>query len=480
MSVATAQPSSLDAGMDHDGTAGPAASTEPGIVVDGVDKVYLPLSHPARRMVDLLRRRRHRTEEGHRALNAVSLSVPRGTTLGIVGRNGSGKSTLLQIICGTLKPTSGRVLVNGRLSALLELGSGFNPEFTGRENVYLNGAILGRTKAEIDAFMADVEAFADIGAAIDAPTKTYSTGMVMRLAFAAAVAVQPDILVVDEALAVGDELFQRRCLARIDEMKRNGATILFVSHSAGQVVEICDRVVVLDRGDVLFDGAPRKALNVYHRLIYTAADRQAAYRDLLRAAYLRGEAPPPPPDPVGGRALKADREADDPDQADFFNPGLVVDETTIYEPRGARIENLHVRALDGRRVNVLVGGRAYEVVYRVRFLDDCWAIAFGTRIKTVTGLELGGASTGQAGEFMEHVVAGQIVEVVHRFDCRLLPGTYFLNAGVSGLIDGARTALHRLVDGVAVQIQPAPAGHSNGPVDFGFRSAVRQIEPNGR
>jgi lipopolysaccharide transport system ATP-binding protein len=205
------------------------------------------------------------------ALRDVSFTIRRGEATGIIGRNGSGKSTLLQLIAGTLRPTAGTVQVNGRVSALLELGSGFNPDFTGRENVYLNGAIYGFTHGEMATRMAEILAFADIGDFIDQPVKTYSSGMMMRLAFAVAVNVQPDVLIIDEALAVGDVFFSQKCFQRIREIVRKGATLIFVSHDMGSIQSLCDRAVLLNQGTVVFDGAPEDCVSRYFNLHKPAA-----------------------------------------------------------------------------------------------------------------------------------------------------------------------------------------------------------------
>lgn len=200
------------------------------------------------------------------ALRDVSFSIRRGEATGIIGRNGSGKSTLLQLVAGTLMPTSGSVSTQGRISALLELGSGFNPEFTGTENVYLNGAIYGFTHSEMAARMEDIAAFADIGDFIGQPVKTYSSGMMMRLAFAVAVNVQPDILIIDEALAVGDVFFSQKCFQRIREIVHRGATLIFVSHDMGAVQSLCDRALLLNQGGLVFDGAPEDCVSRYFNL----------------------------------------------------------------------------------------------------------------------------------------------------------------------------------------------------------------------
>lgn len=197
------------------------------------------------------------------ALNRVSFQIGKGETVGIIGRNGSGKSTLLQIICGTLTPSEGSVNTNGRIAALLELGSGFNPEFSGRENVYLNAAVLGLSEREVDERYESIKAFADIGQFIEQPTKTYSSGMVVRLAFATAIHMEPDILVVDEALAVGDTAFQQKCLGRIRQMQKKGVTILLVTHSANTLIEYCDRGIFLKSGSLVLDGVCRDVVKAY-------------------------------------------------------------------------------------------------------------------------------------------------------------------------------------------------------------------------
>jgi ABC-type polysaccharide/polyol phosphate transport system ATPase subunit len=200
------------------------------------------------------------------ALSDVSFSIRPGEATGIIGRNGSGKSTLLQLIAGTLSPTSGTVRAQGRISALLELGSGFNPEFTGTENVFVNGAIYGFTHTEMEARMGEIADFADIGDFISQPVKTYSSGMMMRLAFAVAVNVQPDVLIIDEALAVGDVFFSQKCFQRIREIVHRGATLIFVSHDMGAVQSLCDRALLLNQGSLIFDGAPEDCVSRYFNL----------------------------------------------------------------------------------------------------------------------------------------------------------------------------------------------------------------------
>src|SRR5271165_1688439 len=259
-------------------------TSEPLIEVSGLSKAYriwdspsarltvplleaasslLPKASSARRALSGHAARRYRD---FYALRDVNFSIRRGEATGIIGRNGSGKSTLLQLIAGTLMPTAGAVRTHGRVSALLELGSGFNPDFTGRENVFLNGAIYGYTHSEMDKRMDEVTAFADIGDFIDQPVKTYSSGMMMRLAFAVAVNVQPDVLIIDEALAVGDVFFSQKCFQRIREIVHRGATLIFVSHDMGAVQSLCDRAILLNQGNLMFDGAPEDCVSRYFNM----------------------------------------------------------------------------------------------------------------------------------------------------------------------------------------------------------------------
>ncbi len=256
-------------------------SPELAIQVKRISKRFPIHRHPRDRVLTLLgRANRHK---GFAALENVSFAIHKGETVGIVGRNGSGKSTLLQIICGVLAPTEGDVAVTGRVAALLELGSGFNSELSGRENVYINAAILGLSKDETTARFGAIEAFAAIGDFMDQPVKSYSSGMVVRLAFSVAINIDPQILVVDEALAVGDELFQRKCYSRIEEMKAGGATILFVSHASNTIVGLCDRAILLDSGRLLAIGKPKDVIGKYQQLLNAPADKAAVLRQGMLA-----------------------------------------------------------------------------------------------------------------------------------------------------------------------------------------------------
>ena len=241
--------------------------SEKVISVENVSKRFEMYSQPRDRLLQFLSFGRRQYFKEFWALRNVSLDVKRGETVGILGRNGSGKSTLLQIIAGTLAPTSGEASVNGKLAALLELGSGFNPDFTGRENVYLNGSILGFSKDQMDERIDEIIAFADIGEHLEQPVKTYSSGMYVRLAFAVQACVQPDVLIVDEALSVGDEKFQRKCFDYIERLRAGDCAILIVTHATSTVEKFCQRAALLHRGELHGLGPANEAVDQYHALL---------------------------------------------------------------------------------------------------------------------------------------------------------------------------------------------------------------------
>ncbi len=248
-----------------------ASQSDMVVRIQKLSKCYPIFAKPQDRLKQMLCRGRKRYYKEFWALRDISLEIRRGETVGIIGRNGSGKSTLLQIVCGTLASTEGQVEVQGRIAALLELGAGFNPEFTGRENVYMNAALLGLSREQIDAKYEDMVAFADIGDFVDQPVKTYSSGMFVRLAFSVAIHADPDILIVDEALAVGDAAFQAKCMARMRQMMDSGLTLLFVSHDIGAVKSLCTRALLLDRGRMIAFGDTERVVDEYTRLLHLSS-----------------------------------------------------------------------------------------------------------------------------------------------------------------------------------------------------------------
>jgi ABC-type polysaccharide/polyol phosphate transport system ATPase subunit len=427
------------------------------------------------------------------ALTGVSFDIKRGETVGIIGRNGSGKSTLLQIVCGTLLPSHGTVEVNGRIAALLELGAGFNPEFTGRENVYLNAAILGMTRTDIDARFDDIARFADIGAFVDQPVKTYSSGMYVRLAFATAINVDPDILIVDEALAVGDEAFQRKCFARIEQIKERGGTILFVSHAAPTIVQLCSRAILLDGGEVLLEGAPKTIVGQYHRLMNASFETAPAIRAAIAAmngapvAKHKPETSPPADSDLRGvphptaetfEAAEAATQVPSTRQKpaaqfdDLLDPALKPQSTIRYDERGARICDVRITTLSGTPVNLLQTGEDYLLRYRVEFETAATDVATGFGITTPSGFLLStiAGSLSKAHQ-IPSVRPGETAEISFRFRCALLSGTYFVTTGCSGVVNYERCFLHRILDALMFRVAPEPHSFNLGHIDL-------QVEPS--
>lgn len=453
-------------------------SSDVAIQARGLSKSFPIYSKPHHRLLQMIApESRNRWFREFHALRNIDLSISRGETVGIVGRNGSGKSTLLQLLCGTLTPSAGEVTVNGRVAALLELGAGFNFEFTGRENVFLNGSVLGLSRAQIVERFDEIVAFADIGDFINQPVKSYSSGMYVRLAFAVAINVRPEILVVDEALSVGDEGFQRKCFAKIDALRDAGATVLFVSHSASTVVDLCDRAVLLDRGELLTQGTPKQVVAKYQKLLYAPPDKVQQVRDEIRSLRDEGEAGANidgDSSAVLATPIEAEPRLEEP-QA-YWEEGLVPSSTIVYENRGATIQEPHLQMLDGRRVNVLVPGGEYVYTYRVTADRTLAGVRCGMMIRTITGIEVGGAATSTAQQAISVCPAGSEWVVRFRFRCLLASGTYFLNAGVLATLDGGEEYVDRHIDVAMFRVMPSLERLATGFVDLDFVPHVRQSE----
>lgn len=446
-------------------------SYENVIQMGGVSKAFPIYSKPHHRLLQMLAPGpKSRWFKEFKALHDVSISIGRGETVGIVGRNGSGKSTLLQLICGTLTPSSGTVEVHGRVAALLELGAGFNMDFTGRENVMLNGSILGLTRTEVERRFDAIAEFANIGEFMEQPVKTYSSGMYVRLAFAVAIHVNPDILIIDEALAVGDEAFQRKCFARIEAVRDAGATVLFVSHAASTVVDLCDRAILLDRGELLAVGAPKDIVSRYQRLLYAPEERVEALREELRSEFAGVRQRPALMDDTPYHAASpAPAGAAVPE--DYLDPGLVPASVVVYENRGATIEDPHLKAADGRRVNVISQGKEYFYCYNVRVQREFDGVRCGMMIRTVTGIEIGGCVTSLPDEQL-HADAGAMLKVRFRFRCLLAPGIYFLNAGVLARVGNEETFLDRRIDVAMFRVLHKEGRLATGSVDLEMEPVV--------
>lgn len=371
--------------------------------VEGVSKQYRIYKRPADRLKETLTRGRWKTHREFWALRNVSFEVDQGTTFGIVGPNGSGKSTLLQIIAGTLEPTHGSVRHTGRIAALLELGAGFNPEFTGVENVLMSASLTGFSRAEAEAMLPEIERFAEIGDFIYQPVKTYSSGMYVRLAFATAISAQPQILIVDEALAVGDAVFQHRCMRRIREMQESGMTILFVSHDPSSIRALCSRAVLLHAGCMETIGKPTDVLNHYQKLIMA---REEAYES--------------------GHTVTDEGEVVAADARDLAPLSYV------YRHGDGSAEVLSVELLTAAHhpVELVETGEPLLLRLRVRFQAQVAAPVCGFLLRNRHGIHLYGTNTDLQQTDIGLAQPGQVVEVTFAFGCWLAPDTYSVTVGV--------------------------------------------------
>lgn len=395
-------------------------------------------------------------------LKNISFNLKKGHCLGIIGRNGSGKSTLLQIICETLQPSCGEVIIDGKISALLELGSGFDPEFTGKENIFLLSELYGLSKNEIVAKYSSILQFSEIGEYIDQPVKHYSSGMYVRLAFALAIHVMPDILVVDEALSVGDELFQRKCLSRILELKRNSCSILFVSHSTKTILELCDTALMLDQGEMLMIDEPKKVVSNYHRLLHTKAEKFDKIRERIKSD----------DDFVNMPMIKIDdrkngrKDLDSNLASPFYDTSIEIDSIFSYVSNGASIKSIQLKTIEGMRVNSLLSRKYYVFSYEIEFNESYKQVKAAMLIKTLTGFELGGGATKNKDIKISEKQSKIKMLVEFKFNCLLAPGIYFFNAGVDGLVNGVRVYLDRKIDCYAFRVMPFDSSDQTAVVDF--------------
>lgn len=447
-------------------------SSELAIRVEQLSKIYRIYQRPEHRLLQMASLGRMRKFTEFAALNDISFEVRRGETIGLIGRNGCGKSTLLQILCGTLQPSSGIVETRGRVAALLELGAGFNGEFLGRENVYMNGAILGFSREEVEDRFAKIAEFAAIGDFMERPVKTYSSGMFVRLAFATAISFEPDILVVDEALSVGDEAFQRKCIARIERLQENGCTIFFVSHSAQQIVQLCTRAILLDSGEKLLEGTPKRVTANYQQLLNAAAEDVAGLREAIRSRDGRAErAVAKSSEPATGRDGPPSDLGDARSDSSRLEAGLLSQSVLAYPSRGALISNARIENDIGEIVNVLTSGCEYEFKYKVEFSDSSTKIGFGMLISTSDGLGLGGINTGLSKKYSA-IEKGAVVEVRMRFLCSLNSGTYFLNCGVLRFDEDETHYMHRILDALVFRVETGDITGRTMAVDFQIKSIV--------
>jgi lipopolysaccharide transport system ATP-binding protein len=390
------------------------------------------------------------------ALQSLSFQLHRGQTLGIVGRNGSGKSTLLQLVCGTLEPTSGRVQVRGRVGALLELGSGFNPEFSGMDNVFLNASLLGLSQSETEERLDRILAFADVGEFIHQPVKTYSSGMAVRLAFAVQAHVDPDVLVVDEALAVGDELFQKKCYSHLERLKERGTAVLLVTHSCPQIIQHCDQALLLHKGKARTLGQPSKVTVIYQRLI-NASDQEWEEAFSHQPNQSSENTSCNKAARYGDNKTQATHSAQSQPTESWFDPNLKPQSTEIYPSHGGTIMDAWIETSTGKPANAVPFGERFNLVFTYEAQEDLDLIACTCQISNHTGQRISGqtlpanAGPHQKGH-LQKIAAGQKWQVRFHFHGGLWPGLYFIGGGIVKFGPEGKTFVHRVMDYRALRI----------------------------
>jgi len=371
------------------------------ISIKNVSKYYKLYDSPKDRLKEALSRKGLSYHKKFYATKNLNLEIKKGEVIGIVGKNGSGKSTLLKLITGVLKPDEGSITVNGNISALLELGSGFNPEFTGLQNIFFYGTILGFTKQEMEEKLDDIITFADIGEFIHQPLKTYSSGMKSRLGFAVAVHIDPEILILDEVLAVGDVLFRRKCYAKMEEFFKGGKTIIYVSHDANSINQLCTRAIFLNGGHIIMDGSPKKVTSFYEKFLFSPVDKQNKLITSLKN-----------PENEETSDLKKPLEQ----CSDHFLPELVPQSRVEYQNHPVTIHHIHITDKNGQPVNVLISGEHYFYRYSVTFEMNAVDVSFGMQIKSEKGQMITATSLSQFNKTLDTVKNGEMIDITWEFD----------------------------------------------------------------
>lgn len=391
------------------------------IKLENISKTYKIYNKPIDRIKESLNFRHKKYSKDYFALKDVSFTVNKGETVGIIGVNGAGKSTILKIITGVLNQTSGTIQVNGRISALLELGAGFNPEYTGIENIYINGMIIGFSREEIDKKLQTILEFADIGDFVYQPVKTYSSGMFVRLAFAVAINIEPEILIVDEALSVGDVFFQAKCFRKFEEFKNRGKTILFVTHDLGSISKYCDRAILLHKGEKVIEGNPKEVIDVYKKHLVAASD-------------------------VETKSVKEETVSKVEDDVVWKSKLNQNSSVVNYGSLQGEIIDFAIVDEMGNVTNCIEKGTTFQIKVKAKFHEQIKDPILAYTIKDLKGNELTGTNTMFEGLTLGEVTQGDVKVATFTQEMVLQGGEYLLSLGCTGFQNGEFVVFHRLYD----------------------------------
>jgi len=413
------------------------------ISVNNVTKIYRLYEKPIDRLKEVMSPTHKNYHRDFYALSGISFDVPKGQTVGIIGTNGSGKSTILKIITGVLTPTEGNLKVNGVISALLELGAGFNMDYTGIENIYMNGTMMGFSRKDMDDKLKDILDFADIGDFVYQPVKTYSSGMFVRLAFALAINVEPEILIVDEALSVGDVFFQAKCYRRMEEIRQKGTTILMVTHDMGAIIKYCDQVVVLNKGNFIAQGEPGKMVDLYKKILANQMDDLSLDLKEIRSGELND---------FSGEQVKSRSDIN------ALKEGFMKDKLTVnpnrteYGDKKAEIVDFGLLDERGNLSNLLLKGEYFTIKEKIQFHGNIESPIFTYTIKDKRGADLTGTNTMYEASDVESVKQGDVYEVEFKQKMTLQGGEYLLSMSCTGFENGEHVVYHRLYDIVNITV----------------------------
>ena len=448
-------------------------SEEPVIRLANISKKYNLYNSRQDRLKEALHPRRKKYHKEFYALSDINLEVKKGEILGIVGKNGSGKSTLLKIISNILTPSSGSVEVKGKVVPLLELGAGFNPEFTGMENIYFYCSLLGYTRKQTEELVPDIIEFAEIEDFINQPIKTYSSGMKARLGFAVSVNVDPDILILDEVLAVGDELFRRKCFAKMEEFFKGGKTVLFVSHSANSINELCTRAILLDRGECILDGPAKMVTMYYQKMLFADKNKNDVIRreilELDKNESLKQEIFQNIKNNEGKKNKSKSNKniykeptsesilnlktKDEFIQKAYYNPNLKPKSTVICDYTDIDILEIKILDKQNNKVNILCSGEIYIFSYTVLFNYDASKVGFNMLVKEIKGSTLSGSKTCVDSQFLIDVKKGDKLEINWEFTNIFNKGDYYLNLGITQGNHREDKLLYRIIDAYMFRVQ---------------------------
>jgi len=425
------------------------------INVEHVDKVYKLYDSNKARVADTLGLTRKKNYKEHYALKDMSFTVERGECVGLIGTNGSGKSTILKIITGVLSQTAGEVTVNGRISALLELGAGFNMEYTGIENIYLNGTMLGYSKEEIDEKLDDILSFADIGDFVFQPVKTYSSGMFVRLAFAVAINIDPEILIVDEALSVGDVFFQAKCYKKFEEFKEAGKTILFVSHDLGAISKYCDKAILINKGNKVAEGTPKDMIDIYKKIL-------VGQEPVLRSKVDMAE-------DVSADISQPQEKAGESWKSHFqINPNV-----NEYGDGRASIVDFAVLDDSGNFTNAIMKGSTFTVKSKVHFNTDIENPIFTLTFKTLKGIDVTGTNTMYEKCDVGLCKAGEEYVASFTQQMDMQGGEYLMSISCTGFDGEDFVAYNRLYD--VINITVVSTKNTVGYYDMNSKVSVQKV-----